>query len=131
MKEIKIRYSKQRELIFNNLKHRYDHPTAEMIYQDLKVDYHHLSLGTVYRNLNELVELGKILRINVPGDSDRFDKMLVKHSHFFCEKCKSILDINEINLNDVVNEIEINNNIKILSNQISLYGICSKCQEKK
>ena len=24
MKEIKIRYSKQRELIFNNLKHRYD-----------------------------------------------------------------------------------------------------------
>jgi Fe2+ or Zn2+ uptake regulation protein len=57
--------------------------------------------------------------------------MLVKHSHFFCEKCKSILDINEINLNDVVNEIEINNNIKILSNQISLYGICSKCQEKK
>ena len=102
-----------------------------MIYQDLKVDYPHLSLGTVYRNLNELVELGKILRINVPGDSDRFDKMLVKHSHFFCEKCKSILDINEINLNDVVNEIEINNNIKILSNQISLYGICSKCQEKK
>ena len=34
MKEIKIRYSKQRELIFNNLKHRYDHPTAEMIYQN-------------------------------------------------------------------------------------------------
>ena len=55
MKEIKIRYSKQRELIFNNLKHRYDHPTAEMIYQDLKVDYPHLSLGTVYRNLNQLV----------------------------------------------------------------------------
>ena len=36
MKEIKIRYTKQRVLIFNNLKHRYDHPTAEMIYQDLK-----------------------------------------------------------------------------------------------
>ena len=55
MKEIKIRYYKQRVLILNNLKNRYDHPTAEMIYQDLKVDYPHLSLGTVYRNLNQLV----------------------------------------------------------------------------
>ena len=36
MKEIKIRYSKQRELIFNNLKHRYDHPTAENDLSGLK-----------------------------------------------------------------------------------------------
>ena len=68
MKEIKIRYSKQRELIFNNLKHRYDHPTAEMIYQDLKVDYPHLSLGTVYRNLNQLVETKQIKKLDL-GDT--------------------------------------------------------------
>ena len=49
MKEIKIRYSKQRELIFNNLKHRYDHPTAEMIYQDLKVDYPRVDLAVLER----------------------------------------------------------------------------------
>jgi len=77
MKEIKIRYSKQRELIFNNLKHRYDHPTAEMIYQDLKVDYHHLSLGTVYRNLNQQFEKTykhhiDVIDINMSG---------------ICEKC--------------------------------------------
>ena len=126
-----MKYSKQRELILQQVQMEAIHPTAETVYARLKVQHPSISLATVYRNLNELVELGKILRINVPGDSDRFDKMLVKHSHFFCEKCKSILDINEINLNDVVNEIEINNNIKILSNQISLYGICSKCQEKK
>ena len=42
-----------------------------------------------------------------------------------------IIDISEININNIINEIEINNNIKVLSNQISLYGICSKCQEKK
>ena len=68
MKEIKIRYSKQRVLIFNNLKHRYDHPTAEMIYQDLKVDYPHLSLGTVYRNLNQLVETKQIKKLDL-GDT--------------------------------------------------------------
>ena len=126
-----MRNSIQRNLVYDIIQVSCDHPTADMVYLRAKQTMPKISLGTVYRNLNELVELGKILRINVPGDSDRFDKMLVKHSHFFCEKCKSIRDINEINLNDVVNEIEINNNIKILSNQISLYGICSKCQEKK
>ena len=126
-----MRNSIQRNLVYDIIQVSCDHPTADMVYLRAKQTMPKISLGTVYRNLNELVELGKILRINVPGDSDRFDKMLVKHSHFFFFLCKSILDINEINLNDVVNEIEINNNIKILSNQISLYGICSKCQEKK
>ena len=115
-----MRNSIQRNLVYDIIQVSCDHPTADMVYLRAKQTMPKISLGTVYRNLNELVELGKILRINVPGDSDRFDKMLVKHSHFFCEKCKSILDINEINLNDVVIEIEI-----------SLYGICSKCQEKK
>lgn len=32
----KTRYSKQRELIYENLKARCDHPTAEAIYSDLK-----------------------------------------------------------------------------------------------
>ena len=48
----KTRYSKQRELIYENLKARCDHPTAEAIYSDLKKDNPGLSLGTVYRNLN-------------------------------------------------------------------------------
>ena len=61
MKEIKIRYSKQRELIFNNLKHRYDHPTAEMIYQDLKVDYPHLMIKKLLNNLKKRTSI--ILRL--------------------------------------------------------------------
>ena len=54
------RYSKQRELIYQNLKNRCDHPTAEKIYSDLKIDNPELSLGTVYRNLNFLVKVNKI-----------------------------------------------------------------------
>lgn len=86
MKEIKIRYSKQRELIFNNLKHRYDHPTAEMIYQDLKVDYPHLSLGTVYRNLNQLVETKQIKKLDL-GDT-RFIMMAI--FNHICTLCVTV-----------------------------------------
>ena len=84
MKEIKIRYSKQRELIFNNLKNRYDHPTAEMIYQDLKIDYPHLSLGTVYRNLNQLVETKQIKKLDLGDTMVHYDGNIQPHMHFMC-----------------------------------------------
>ena len=48
----KTRYSKQRELIYENLKARCDHPTAEAIYSDLKKDNPGLSLGTVLSVMN-------------------------------------------------------------------------------
>lgn len=73
MKEVKVRYSKQRELILSNLRNRRDHPTAEMIYQDLKADYPNLSLGTVYRNLNQLCQTRQINRLDIGDPMIRFD----------------------------------------------------------
>ena len=57
------RYSRQREAVLENLRARYDHPTADMIYTDLKKSFPNLSLGTVYRNLAVLCEAGTILKI--------------------------------------------------------------------
>ena len=105
MKEIKIRYSKQRELIFNNLKHRYDHPTAEMIYQDLKVDYPHLSLGTVYRNLNQLVETKQIKKLDLGDTMVHYDGNIQPHMHFMCNCCQTIYDLDN-------NDEKLLNNLK-------------------
>ena len=96
MKEIKIRYSKQRELIINKLKHRYDHPTAEMIYQDLKVDYPHLSLGTVYRNLNQLVETKQIKKLDLGDTMVHYDGNIQPHKHFMCNCWQTIYDLDNI-----------------------------------
>ena len=57
------RYSRQRELIYETLKHTKEHPTAEMLYQWLKPENPNLSLGTVYRNLNLLADEGSITRM--------------------------------------------------------------------
>ena len=77
------RYSKQRELIYQNLKARCDHPTAESIYSDLKVDNPGLSLGTVYRNLNFLVAANKIRKLDVGQSTVHFDADLSAHHHLF------------------------------------------------
>ena len=59
-----MRNSIQRNLVYDIIQVSCDHPTADMVYLRAKQTMPKISLGTVYRNLNELVELGKILRIN-------------------------------------------------------------------
>ena len=52
--EKKMRYSKQREMIYEYLLSTGEHPSAEIIYEELKKTIPALSLGTVYRNLTVL-----------------------------------------------------------------------------
>ncbi|HFL3267987.1 TPA: transcriptional repressor, partial [Clostridioides difficile] len=46
-----MKFSKQRELILNEILNNPVHPTADYLYENLKKDNPNLSLGTVYRNL--------------------------------------------------------------------------------
>ena len=123
-----MRYSKQRDLVYEIVRNSHDHPTADTIYLKAREEMPNISLGTVYRNLTELVESNQILRVIVPGDSDHFDHTLINHSHFLCKECKCVTDLNKVDVDDLITTIEKNNKVKILSNQISFIGICPKCQ---
>ena len=80
-----MRYSKQRELVLQKVEQLCDHPTAEEIYGEAVKDCPGLSLGTVYRNLNSLVDAGRVRRVSIPGKADRFDHTLCWHSHLYCK----------------------------------------------
>ena len=66
-----MRYSKQRELVLQKVEQLCDHPTAEEIYDEAIKECPGLSLGTVYRNLNSLVDAGRVRRVCIPGKADR------------------------------------------------------------
>lgn len=89
-----MRYSKQRELVMQTVQQLCDHPTAEEIYDKAAQECPNLSLGTVYRNLNSLVEAGRVRRVSIPGKADRFDHTLPWHSHLYwhrlrrCDRCR-------------------------------------------
>ena len=67
-----MRYSKQRELVMQTVENLCDHPTAEEIYDTAAKECPGLSLGTVYRNLNSLVEAGRVRRVSIPGSTIRW-----------------------------------------------------------
>ena len=83
-----MRYSKQRELVLQKVEQLCDHPTAEEIYGEAVKDCPGLSLGTVYRNLNSLVDAGRVRRVSIPGKADRFDHTLCWHSHLLLHRLR-------------------------------------------
>jgi len=126
------KYSRQREFIYSSLQERTDHPTAEALYIDLKEKMPEIGIATVYRNLSELCEQGKIIKIKSKLGSDRFDGNIVPHIHFQCKKCKKILDIflNTKEMNRFDNDISaIAEKIggKAVSNEILITGTCETC----
>ena len=72
------RYSRQREAILENLKNRYDHPTAMELYLSVREDIPNLSLGTLYRNLALLRDSGKIISLTLGGE-EHFDANTNQH----------------------------------------------------
>ena len=126
------KYSKQRQLIYNSLKNRTDHPTVEQLYEDLKLEMPKLGIATVYRNLIELCESGEVIKLKSLNGPDRYDGNNIPHIHFECNKCNALYDI-FLNENDLKN---MNNNINDMSRLIgakpektflTIIGKCGNC----
>ena len=110
-----MRYSRQRELVMRQVQSRCDHPTADEIYTAVRDDCPGLSLGTVYRNLNGLVEAGRVRRVSVPGQADRFDRTLADH-----------VQLDKAPLDEM---IASRPELAIEGYALTLYGVCSACRE--
>ena len=126
------KYSKQRELILESLKHRNDHPTAEKLFMDLKKEMPELGIATVYRNLTDLCEDGQITKIKSKVGPDRYDGNQAPHIHFECKKCGNLMDIcledKQIEqINKMLEEFSKDREIKYENSEIYLNGLCKKC----
>ena len=107
-----VRFSPQREIIYNYMLNTKTHPSAETIYNDLKVEHPDLSFATVYRNLKLLEELGKVKRVYVGDNVERYDACCHDHAHFVCTCCKKVIDITSDE--KMVNKFnEINEDFKV------------------
>ncbi len=122
-----MNFSKQREIIYNQVMNYPTHPTAEEVYNSLKRDNPNLSLGTVYRNLNQLSEAGILLKIPIADGSDRFDGRTDCHYHMICEKCRRVFDIELDCLDGIPQSVSRRDGHLITRITLNLKGICAEC----
>ena len=124
------RNTKQKEIILDILKENRIHPTINEIYVLAKEKYPSIGQATIYRNVNRLVEEGKILKLpNSNNDSYHYDIDISSHDHLLCKKCGKIIDIFDNDYDDIFESIAKKNKITIDRATILLEGKCSKCNK--
>lgn len=124
---MKLKYSRQREAIYDFLKLRKDHPTAETVYDNIRQTCPNISLGTVYRNLQLLESLGMLQKINVGDGVEHFDADVSDHYHFYCNRCKAVIDMKMDTLGQINDIASRNFDGTIDSHSLIFSGTCGRC----
>ena len=125
----KQNFSRKRQAILEALRNTKIHPTAEWVHQTLKNDYPDLSLGTVYRNLSQFKEEGIILSMGVINGQERFDANVSPHSHFICNCCGAVIDIEETFENaEAAKQVNNKYGFAVEEQKIICYGVCNQCK---
>ena len=128
-KEKKIRLTPQRLAVYNFLKKKNKHLTAEEIFQGIRNKFLGLSLATVYSILELFKREGLVEEIRINFDKSCFELAKQPHHHFFCKKCKKIFDL-DFSPCEYIKKGEIEGNT-IEEFQGYFYGVCKECRRIK
>ncbi len=120
----------QKELVLNAVNHLHNHATADEVYEFIHATHSHISKGTVYRNLNCLVEEGKIRKLEIPNGPDRFDHICSTHYHIRCCKCDRVFDVDMEEISDLRDKVKDKHGFNFLNYDIIFQGICPDCQKE-
>jgi len=118
-----MRVTLQRLVLLAEFYEKKEHPSAEEIWQRLKKRFPSISRATVYNILNAFEEKGIVIPLNTPYCT-RYDFNNTLHSHFICQNCGKIIDI------DIKEEILCKFKLegkKIEKIDIQFYGYCEDC----
>jgi Fur family peroxide stress response transcriptional regulator len=127
LKKHRIRPSILRQTILAFLMSTKAHPTAEQIYQEVYRTYPGISRTTIYNTVKAFYEKGLIRQLSIKGNELSYDADLSAHSHFYCRKCKQVIDLIH-GVTDVPNKIDGN---VVEESQINYKGVCKKCRKEK
>lgn len=125
------KFSRQRELIYNQVKNYPVHPTADEVYTALKKEHPALSMGTVYRNLKLLSETGALKRIHLENSPERFDARTDSHCHLLCGRCGRVFDVEDVLPEGIESCVFERHGHLVTETSMSFKGICRGCAKEE
>lgn len=128
--EAGVHPSAQRLAIMEFLMENHTHPTVEDVYKGLCPKIPTLSRTTVYNTLRLFSEHQAAQMITIDEHRVCYDGCVEPHVHFYCKKCKRVIDLPEEDAPKLVQNRNIHGNIV---DEIQLYykGICTECAQKE
>ena len=132
IKDKGLKYTKQREIIFETILNSDEHLNAEELniiisnkYPDIKI-----GIATIYRALAFLEEENLISSIALNKDGKKFEPSTKKHhDHLICIKCNKIIEFLDEHIEKKQEKIAKENGFKLLNHTMYLYGVCEDCKD--
>lgn len=131
VKQKGLKYTEQREIVLKILMHAQEHLTAEEIYNLIKMKEPDSNIGiaTVYRALSFLEEVDLIASIAFGSEGKKYESNAkAHHDHLICTSCGKIVEFVDEEIEKRQEKIAKENNFKVTSHSMQLYGVCAKCQ---
>ena len=134
LKNSGMRWTKQRQLIYDEISLEKGHYTAENIKNKLCEKNINTGLSTIYRTLQLLEENNIVKRVPLGLDTTVYescDKKNHGHHHMHCTKCGKTMEIHVDMLDDLEKIIKTKYKFTITGHIVMFTGLCETCALKK
>ena len=99
-----LRVTTQRIAILEAILSLDNHPSAENITEYIRRNYPSISVGTVYKVLDFFVEHKLLNKVKTESGTMRFDPLLTKHHHLYCNESDRIEDYEDKELDQLITD---------------------------
>ena len=125
-----LRYTHQRQAIWDVLCASDTHRDAEHIYLTLVNNKIKVSRATVYRTIEVLVKHGMLRKLDIGDGRSRYENQIndAHHDHLICINCGWIEEVVDNRREKLQENIASEHGFTLTRHNHQLFGLCENCQ---
>lgn len=130
IKQEGLRYTYQREAVWQELQNSEGHRDAENIYFTLRQKGINISRATVYRTIEILVKNKLIRKLDLGDGRSRYEYKFdsAHHDHLICTECGKIEEFVNDEVERLQQDIASKYDYSLTSHIHQLFGLCKDCK---
>jgi Fur family ferric uptake transcriptional regulator len=123
------RLTSARAIVLETLEEGENHLSTQEVYERAKTHLPSLNISTVYRALDYLAEQGLISVSDLGRGTPVYQAISEGlHHHLVCQECGAVFDLDHAQVKSFFEHISKENDFKIRTNHLVLFGICKRCR---
>lgn len=126
LREHHLKATPQRLAILESI-YLYGHINIDKLYDQVKQKFTSISLATIYKNINAMTKNMLLQEVKLPNEKSVYEMIKQNHSHFVCESCKAVIDI-EVKTNNITKEVVKKYDFSVSSSDVVISGTCKNCR---
>ena len=131
LKKEGLRYTRQRQAVWDELCTSDDHRDAETIYFSLRKSGLNVSRATVYRTIDVLVKNNMVRKLELGDGRARYEHKInsTHHDHLICVHCGRIEEFMDEEIEKLQEKIVAKLDFKLIRHIHQLFVICNDCKD--